>query len=222
MGKVKFVSQFSMNYEDYLRGLDLENWYRYYYIIKEVIAFRPKNTLEIGAGNEVAKNCLIKFIKDYKVMDINPKLNPDILSDLREFRRELKEKFDCIICADVLEHMPFNDLEKNLTNIHKYLKENGKALITIPHRRINFIFLTSFSPYKPYFFALPSWFCFTPRAFYSRFIKREIQKDPHHCWEIGDGRIKRKNVESYIKKVGFKIDKFMQLFYVDFWVLERK
>lgn len=33
MGKVKFVSQFSMNYEDYLRGLDLENWYRYYYII---------------------------------------------------------------------------------------------------------------------------------------------------------------------------------------------
>lgn len=149
--KFDFNSQFSMSYGDYLSGLDLQNWYRYYFIIKEVIKFSPRNILEIGAGNEIVKNCLIKVFKDYKVMDINPKLNPDVISDLREFHPELKEKFDCLICADVLEHMPFDDFEKNLTNIHNYLTNRGKALITIPHRRINFIFLNSFSPYKPHF-----------------------------------------------------------------------
>ena len=224
MGKINidFNSQFLFDYDYYLKGLDLQNWYRYYFIIKEIVKFRPKNILEIGTGNEIVKNCLSKLIKDYKVMDINSKLKPDIISDLGEFHRELTEKFSCIICADVLEHTPFGDLEKNLTNIYNYLDKKGKTLITIPHRRINFIFLNSFSPHKPHFFALPSWFCLTPRAFYSRFIKKETQKDPYHCWEIGDGKVKRKDVESFIRKAGFKIDTFMQLFYVDFWVLKKK
>lgn len=59
-------------------------------------------------------------------MDINPRLHPDILSDLREFQPILKEKFDCIIYADVLEHMSFKDLEKNLANIFRYLKKVEK------------------------------------------------------------------------------------------------
>lgn len=92
--KADFNSQFSMSYEDYLKGIDFSNWYRYYFIIKEVVNFKPKNILEIGAGNEIVKNCLKNFVKDYKVMDINSKLNPDILSDLREFKSELKENFD--------------------------------------------------------------------------------------------------------------------------------
>lgn len=108
----EFNSQFSISYEDYLEGIDLSSWYRYYFIIKEVINFKPKDILEIGAGNEMVKNCLLKIVERYKVMDINPKLKPDILSDLRKFKSELKGKFDCIICAEVLEHMPFDDFEK--------------------------------------------------------------------------------------------------------------
>ena len=110
--EIDFDSQFSMNYEDYLKGIDLSNWYRYYFIIREVIKIKPKSILEIGAGNEIVKNCLNKFVKDYKTMDINPKLKPDILSDLREFKPELKEKFDCVICAEVLEHMPLRFREE--------------------------------------------------------------------------------------------------------------
>jgi cyclopropane fatty-acyl-phospholipid synthase-like methyltransferase len=155
-------------------------------------------------------------------MDINPKLDPDILSDLREFKPGLEGSFDQIICADVLEHMPFDDLEKNLRNIHAYLAAAGKAIITIPHRGIQFMFINSFSPWEPFMFGLPAGFCFTPRAFYSRFIKKEIWKDPTHCWEIGDGRIKRRDVQSVIKRVGFNIHKLKRLLYVDLWVLEKE
>ena len=57
-----FNSQFGLNYEDYLKKLDFLDWYRYFFILKEVIKFKPKNILEIGAGSEVIKNCLRKFV----------------------------------------------------------------------------------------------------------------------------------------------------------------
>ena len=220
--EIDFNSQFSMNYGDYLKGIDLSNWYRYYFIIKEVINLKPKNILEIGVGNEIVKNCLQKFVKDYKVMDINPKLNPDILSDLRNFHQELKEKFDCLICAEVLEHMPFGDLEKNLTNLYNYLINGGKAIITVPHRRARILIITPFSYQKPLIITLPGWLKSSPKSFYRQFIKRKIWIDPHHCWEIGDGKIKKKDVENVFKKVGFNIDKFRKLLHVDFWVLSKK
>ena len=217
-----FNSQFGLNYEDYLKKLDFLDWYRYFFILKEVIKFKPKNILEIRAGSEVIKNCLRKFVKDYQVMDINSKLNPDILSDLREFRPELKEKFDCVICAEVLEHMPFEDLEKNLTNIYNYLIGEGKAMITIPHRRARVMIITPLSYQKPLIVTLPSWLKSSPKSFYQQFIKKRIWIDPHHCWEIGDGKLKKRDVESVIKKIGFSIDKFRKLLHADFWVLSKK
>ncbi|MDI6602617.1 MAG: methyltransferase domain-containing protein [Patescibacteria group bacterium] len=219
--KSDFDSQFHMNYEDYLKGLDLDNWYRYFFIIKEVIEFNPKNILEIGAGSEVVKNCLKNFVEDYKVMDVNQKLNPDILSDLRELKPELKEKFDCLICAEVLEHMPFDDLEKNLRNISQYLRKAGKALVTTPHREKRIAIISPLSHQKPLMICLPPGI-HTPKGYYYRWLKRKkITKDPHHCWEIGMDGIKKNDVEKIIKKVGFDIEKFMKLLYVDFWVLRK-
>lgn len=217
-----FDDQYAMTAEDFVRGLDLENWYRYYFLIKEIAAFKPLQVLEIGAGNEVVKNCLKRIVRNYQVMDICPQLSPDIVSDLREAHPELELRYDAVLCADVLEHMPFADFRKNLTNIRRYLSREGCAFITIPHRRIDFVFMTALFPYRPFHFALPSWVCLTPRSFFSRFIKKEIQKDPYHHWEIGDGRIKRTHVNAAIREAGFEIHKFKPLFYVDFWMLKKK
>lgn len=219
--KPNFNSQFFMRYEDYLKGLELSSWFRYFFIIKEVIDLKPKSILEIGAGNEIVKNCLSKFVKEYKVMDINPKLKPDILSDLREFRLELKEKFDCVICAEVLEHMPFKDLRKNLNNIYNYLTREGKAIITIPHRRARIMIITPFSYQKPLIITLPSWLKSNLKSFWKQFIKKKVWIDPHHCWEIGDGRVKIEDVEKLMSKVGFEIKKFSKLLHCDFWILRK-
>jgi len=220
--EINFNSQFSIDWEDYLRAIDLSSWYRYYFIVKEVINLEPENILEIGPGNEVVKNCLKKFVKDYKTMDINSKLKPDILSDLREFKPELKEKFDCIICAEVLEHMPFDDFERNLTNIYNYLIKGGKAIITIPHRKARLMIITPISYQKPFLIDLPRWIKSSPKSFYQQVIKKRIWIDPHHCLEIGDGRIKRKDIENVFRKVGFEIEKFAKLLHVDFWILRKE
>jgi len=220
--EISFNSQFSMNYEDYIKGIDLQNWHRYYAIIKEVSHLMPKKILEIGAGNEIVKNVLLKIVNDYKVMDINPKLKPDILSDIREFRSELKEKFDCVICVDVLEHMPFNDLNLNLTNIFNYLTPNGIALITIPHRESRLMIVSPFSYQRA--LIIPLLGLHTPKE-YLQILKNRIKNivdlDPHHCWEIGRMGIKASDVQKEIQEVGFQVEKFQKLLYVDFWVLRK-
>ena len=217
-----FNYQFNFPHEEHLNGIDLSNWFRYYHIIKEVIALKPKKILEIGAGNEIVKNCLKDFTEDYKVMDINTKLEPDILSDLRKFKSELKEKFDCLICAEVLEHMPFNDLEKNLSNIYEYLKKGGRAIITIPHRRARMMVITPLSYQKAKIIELPSWLKSSFKSFFKQIMQKKVWIDPHHCWEIGDGKVKRKDVEEIMKKTGFEIEKLKKLLQVDFWILNKK
>ena len=44
--EIDFDLQFSMSYKDYLKGIDIQNWYRYYFILKEVIGFESKTELQ--------------------------------------------------------------------------------------------------------------------------------------------------------------------------------
>ncbi len=202
----------------YLKQLDFLNWYRFFFIIKEIIALRPKSILEIGEGSGIIKKIIEPLVEKYETMDVNEKLSPTYLNDVRNLKLELKEKYDCIIAADILEHIPFDNLEKALANLYAYLKKDGKALITIPHRASNFLLMTPTQ--IPRAFRVPTGFL-SPGAFYRRFIKRKIWIDPDHQWEIGDGKHKIKDVENIMKKVGFTLQKREKLIYVDFWVLKK-
>jgi len=214
----EFEKQFSLNQRYYLENLDFINWYWYFIIIKEVICFKPNDILEIGSGSGIIKNCLKPLVEKYIVLDINPQLNPDILGDVRICNNELNNKFNLIIITDVLEHIPFSDLEQTVQNLFLYLKNGGKVLITIPHRRSNFLFMTPTQ--KPHVFTVPTGFL-SPGAFYRRFIKRKIWIDPHHRWEIGDGKIKKGHLDKIFQKIDFKTEKFKKLLCVDFWVLKK-
>lgn len=213
-----FNAQFSLDRDYYLKRLDFLGWYRHFYVVREVLNFQPRTILEIGAGHELVKNCLQPLVEKYQVMDVNSNLGPDILADVREYRSELKECFGCIIATDVLEHIPFSDFETACTNLFAYLEPSGKALITIPHRRSHFLFMTPTQ--KPHVFTVPTGFL-SLGAFYRRFIKRKIWIDPDHCWEIGDGKINKRDVEVSFRKAGFNIERSKKLLYVDFWVLKR-
>jgi 2-polyprenyl-3-methyl-5-hydroxy-6-metoxy-1,4-benzoquinol methylase len=130
----------------------------------------------------------------------------------------LAGRFDCVIAADVLEHLPFADLGKASANLFAYLKPGGHALITIPHRQSNFLFM---SPTQvPHVFTVPTGFL-SLGAFYRRFIRRKIWIDPHHCWEIGDGNVNIKMVNTIFAKSGFSVTQFKKLIYVDYWILEK-
>lgn len=212
-------NQFKLSRKYYLQQLDFLNWFRYYYLVKNVIHLGGKNILEIGTGSGLVKNCLEPIVSNYKVLDINPNLNPDFLGDVRIYNKKLENKFDIIIAADVLEHMPFSDLPKTIKNIFSYLKKSSSyALITIPHRCSNFLFM---SPTQiPHVFRVPTGFL-SFGSFWRRFIKRKIWIDPHHEWEIGDGNITPKKVRSCFEQKKFKILSYEKLLYVDFFILTK-
>jgi hypothetical protein len=126
--------------------------------------------------------------------------------------------YTCVIAADILEHIPFHDLPRALKNIHSYLKKDGIALITIPHRASHFLFM---SPTNiPRAFRIPTGFL-SPGSFYRRFIKRKIWIDPDHEWEIGDGHHTTSGVADMMKNAGFTVEKIEKLIYVDFFVLKK-
>jgi SAM-dependent methyltransferase len=214
----KFEGQFSLSRGYYLSKLDFINWFRYYHLVKDVLLLGAANVLEIGTGSGMVRNCLKPLVQDYRVLDINPSLAPDVVADVRDPQSELWGHFDCLIAADVLEHLPFADLAVAGANLFTYLKPGGHALITIPHRQSNFLFMSP--TYVPHVFTVPTGFL-SLGAFYRRFIKRKIWIDPHHCWEIGDGHVRVRDVEAVFRSVGFTVEKFDKLLYVDYWVLSK-
>jgi 2-polyprenyl-3-methyl-5-hydroxy-6-metoxy-1,4-benzoquinol methylase len=213
-----FNKQFSLSQDYYLNQLDFVNWFRFFFLVKDVLRLRSNSVLEVGVGSGVVRSCLMPHVEKYQVLDINKNLKPDYPVDVRTQLPQLHSNFDCIIAADVLEHMPFPDMAKVLINFYGYLNDDGRLLVTIPHRRSNFLFMSPW--YVPRVITVPTGFL-SFGAFYRRFIKRKIWIDPSHCWEIGDGRIKIYDVEKAFIVAGFKIESFQKLIYVDYWILKK-
>lgn len=214
----RFETQFELSRQQYLNKLDFLNWFRFFHILKDVLNLKPEEIVEVGSGDGLLRNCLKPLVKSYRTLDINANLQPDVVADIRDRQAELLASADCVIVADVLEHIPFHDLDRAMTNILSYLRENGHALITIPHRRSNFLFMTPTQ--VPHVVTVPTGFL-SPGSFYRRFIKRKIWIDPDHCWEIGDGTVRTPDVDRVFQNAGFVTARFQKLLYVDYWVLKK-
>ena len=86
--------------------------------------------LEVGAH----KRSLEKAFKEkgyeiiYKSMDINKSLPHDYYS-----LDEIKEKFDVIICLEVIEHLSAEAGVEMLSKIYELLKPDGKFIISTPN-----------------------------------------------------------------------------------------
>lgn len=209
--------QFNIDPWVYFEKLDFINWYRYFFIVKALCAQKPKTVLEIGPGEKTIMHVIEPFVEKYETFDINNKLEPTYVGDVRVNEKKLHNRYDAVIAADILEHIPFNDIQVSLENLQSYLKKGGRAHITIPHRASNFMFMTPTQ--VPHAFRIPTGFL-SLGSFYRRFIKRKIWIDPDHEWETGDGHHKIKDVEAKIKAAGFKILERKRLIYVDYWILE--
>ncbi len=213
-----FNEQFKVPPSYYTENLDFLNWFRYYFITKDVLSLSEQSVLEIGCGGGHLRHILEPHVLKYHTFDINDSLKPDFAADVRTYSANLEAEYNCVIAADVLEHLPFSDLSIAVSNIYSYLRKGGNSLITIPHRQSNFLFMTPTQ--IPHVFTIPTGFL-SLGAFYRRFIKRKIWIDPDHCWEIGDGYVTVNDVESNFIKCGFEIVSYSKLLYVDYWILKK-
>src|SRR5688572_15147017 len=102
-----FDAQYELTQRQYLANIDFFTWTRHFHVIRDLCTLAVGDVLEVGTGDGVVRRCIRPFVLSYTVMDVNPRLEPDVLGDLRVRVLSLVGKFDVVVATEVLEHVPF-------------------------------------------------------------------------------------------------------------------
>lgn len=114
-----------------------ERWMSYWYQINEVLQTGGRNILEIGVGNRTVSNYLKERGLNVVTADIDSSLNPDRVCSVTELAKFFKQNsFDAILCAEVLEHLPFKNFKKSLKELYQITKR--WVILSLPYAGLNF------------------------------------------------------------------------------------
>ncbi len=171
---------------------DSGRWASYWRQIKEVLELSPKNILIVGKGDGLVPAYLKMQGLDVVILDNDKSLGPDIEASVLNMPVG-DNNFDAILCAQVLEHLPYEDFSRALSEI-KRIAKNG-AVISLPHfgPTIRFLLKIPFLPELKFILKLP----------YP--IKHQFKGE--HYWEIGKRGYSLRKIKKEIMKSGLMIEK---------------
>ncbi|MDP3003902.1 MAG: class I SAM-dependent methyltransferase [Candidatus Azambacteria bacterium] len=171
---------------------DSGRWVSYWHQIKEVLELSPKNVLVVGKGNGLVSEYLKSTGIEAVTLDINETLRPDIAASVLKIPFA-GEKFDTVLCAQVLEHLPYDDFGRALSEIKRVAKSG--AVISLPHfgPSIRFLLKIPFLPELRFILKLP----------YP--IKHQFKGE--HYWEIGKRGYPTRKIKKDIINSGLIIEK---------------
>ena len=169
-------------------------WISYWYQINEVVSQNPECVLEIGSGNKTVSSYLKKIGLEITTCDFDKNLEPDVVANVLKLPFK-QNAFDIVICAEVLEHLPFKYFTKSLREIYRITKKS--AVITLPHFSLTNVYFG--------FKIVP----FVPRKELCLKVDYPFENkfDGEHYWEIGKRRYPLNRIKREIIKSGFLIQK---------------
>ncbi len=187
-----------------------DRWGSYYYQIKEIFASNPESVLEVGAGDETVKSYIQKALQcKYTTVDIADDLKPDIIAPIHTIPVP-DNSFDTVCVFEVLEHIPFENVETALIELKRIAK--NIVLISVPH----------FGPAVKFNIKIP----FFPEfrgAFKIAFPKKHAFNGQHY-WELGKKGFSPRMFKSLLSK-HFKVTRDFVPYenqYHHFYILEKK
>lgn len=168
-------------------------WLSYWYQIRAVLESAPKTVLEVGLGNGLVSEYLKKEGVAVTTLDIDAKLKPDVLGSVTLIPLP-DTSVDCVLAAEILEHIPFKDLGIALAELRRVSK--GTVIISVPDSRHTLFYLGLKLPF------------FGRRDL---FLKKQSTKehifDGQHYWEMGKRGYSYETIEKIILDSGFAIKK---------------
>ena len=181
----------------------------YWHQINEIINLPHNIVLEIGIGNGFVS----KYLKDRKInvktLDIDKRLNPDIVGSVLDIPFA-SESFDVVTCYELLEHLPYENFNKALSEIFRVSK--FYAVLSIPD---------SGRVYQLYLH-IPKVGIIKKLIPLPRLKKLNHKYDGQHFWEIGKAGYPLDKITDDNQKTGFKIEKTYRVFenaYHTFFIL---
>jgi hypothetical protein len=177
---------YSEKYNDKFR------WLNYWYQASEVLRLKPANILEIGSGSKTVSDYLKRNGINVVSLDIDDSLSPDIIGSVTDLKMFKDNEFDVVLCAQVLEHLPFRDFERSLKEIKRISK---KIVLSLPHC----------GPYFKLNFHVP---LLGEKTFIFKISGLNKNKfSGEHYWEIGERGYPLKKIIKNIESLGLKITK---------------
>ncbi|MEM2211638.1 MAG: class I SAM-dependent methyltransferase [Nitrososphaerales archaeon] len=194
---------------------DLIQFISYFYQTKLIINLNVKKILEVGIGNKTASNYLKQRGLNVTTCDIDKRKEPDCVADIRQLPFK-DNSFDAIMAYEVLEHLPWDNIDQVLEELKRVTKRY--VVISIPYSSHHFEFIFKFPlmrklikrDFIDIFFRIP-------------FPVRDIRGEYYHCWEIGRKSYPMQKFRKLLKKKFRIIGEVRPLLhsYHHFFILEK-
>lgn len=185
-----------------------ERMLTYWHQTDEILRIRPDRVLEIGIGNRIVSAVLGTFGIRTVTADINASLNPDVVTPIAELDKHFDAgSFPCVLCARVLQHLPFAEFEPSIRQIHRVVAD--RVLLTLPVETLRLYIRLRVTGRSPRTLSIP----------FPLFIKRmlhtprraEYTDQRQNFWKINHSRETSMAAVKSILRRYFTIDKAYQV-----------
>ena len=186
------MSDIQVNSTHYFKDYDTPlRWLSYKTQGQTALKYVSGRVLEIGIGNKTVSNYLRSYGLKLVTCDHDISLKPDIVCDIRDLPFK-KDAFDTVLCFEILEHLPYNDIQSVLEKLKNVV--SGHFIISVPH---------FFGFYGEIQFKIPGISRKTLR-FRLPFPFSRITAAGHH-WELGRKGFSCRKFRKTINDAGFNI-----------------
>jgi ubiquinone/menaquinone biosynthesis C-methylase UbiE len=150
--------------------------FSYGHQIDTVLSFEPRDVLEIGVGAGVVAAALRATGISVTTLDIQPDLNPDLVGSVAAIPAA-DEQFDVATCCQVLEHLPFDQFEVSLRELHRVTRRG--VVLSLPDLTSHYYMCLRLPR-----IGTTQWVGTRKRSISAELMRRKWEADGHH-WEIG-------------------------------------
>ena len=188
-----------------------ERFISYWHQINEIVKLKPKRVLEIGVGNSFVSQYLKNRNMNIVTLDIDERLEPDIPGSILDIPFA-DGSFDAIASYEVLEHLPYDNVKKALSEIYRVSQKH--AILSLPDCTLTYRFCISIPKISMINKLIPL----------PRFRVPQHVFDGEHYWEIGKAGYPLNRIIKDIRRAGFNVKRTYRLFenpYHRFFILEK-